>query len=144
MLGLCVIAHAQTHAVDATPLVLIASSVQAESVVACLTKHITPRAQSAPFSSGLEARVALHAVSNEVYFFSVNLLLKPDVYSLLANLDEDAEAHPELQVALVENLRYPIATQIYPWDNLQDCRMAANWLSSMTRQAIDLSPPKKN
>ena len=88
--------------------------------------------------------MALHAVSDKVYFFSVNLLLKPDVYSLLANLDEDAEAHPELQISILENLRYPIATQIYPWSNLQDCVTAAKWLSGMTRQAVDLNAEKNN
>lgn len=141
MLVLCGIAHAQTHA-GPTPLGLVASSPEAQPVVACLFTHIEPRVKSAPFSSGLEAHVALHAIAHDVYF-SVSLLLKPDVYSLLANLDEDAEAHPELQVALLENLRHPIATQIYLWDNLQDCSAAAKWLSSMTRQAIDLTPRKK-
>jgi len=143
VLGLCLIAHAQTHAADSTPLAVVGSSTQAQPVVACLLTHIEPRVKSAPFSTGLEARVALHAIAQDVYF-SVNPLLKPDVYSLLANLDEDAEAHPDLQVALLENLRHPIATQIYPWGNLQDCRAAAKWLSSMTRQAFDLSPPRKN
>ena len=141
VLALCVIAHAQTHAVGPTPLTLVASSTQAQPVVTCLSANIEPRVKVTPFSTGLEARVALHAMAHDVYF-SVNLLLKPDVYSLLANLDEAAEAHPELQVALLENLRHPVAMQIYPWDSLQDCRAAAKWLSSMSRQAIDLSPQK--
>lgn len=143
MLALCVVAHAQTHAAGSTPLTLIASSTEAQPVVACLSTHIEPRVNSAPLSTGLEARVTLHAIAKDVYF-SVNLLLKPDVYSLLATLDVDAEAHPELQVALLENLRHPVATQIYPWGNLQDCRTAAKWLSNMIRQAIDLTPQKKN
>ena len=143
MLALCVIEYAQTHAADPTPLALLASFPQAQPVVACLSTHIEPRVKSTPFSTGLEARVALHAIANDVYF-SVSLLLKPDVYSLLANLDEDAEAHPELQAALLENLRHPIATQIYPWGKLRDCRAAAKWLSSMTHQAIDLTPQKNN
>lgn len=139
----CVIAHASTHAAGSTPLALVASSPQAQPVVACLSTHIAPRVESARFSTGLEARVALHAVTNDVYF-SVNLLLKPDVYALLTSLDEDAEAHPELQIAMLENLRYPVATKIYPWRKLQDCAAAAKWLSGMTRQAVDLNPPKKN
>ena len=55
--------------------------------------------------SGLEARVAVHARAGDHAYFSVNLLLKPDVSTLLASLDQDAEAHPDIQVALLESLR---------------------------------------
>ena len=140
---LCLMAQRQTHAAIATPLALVASSTHAQTVVMCLSKHLSPLVEPAHLSTGLEARIELHAVADLAYF-SVSLLLKPDVYSLLASLDEDVEAHPDLQLALLENLRHPIATQIYPWDKLQDCRVAAKWLSDMTRQAINLSPQKKH
>ena len=72
----------------------------------------------------------------------MNLLLKPDVASLLASLDEDAEAHPDTQVALLENLCHPITTQIYLWRESGDCKAAADWLTAITRRAIDLGANK--
>lgn len=93
-------------------------------MVACLTRRIAPLVEPGRLSTGLEARVELHPAADGAHF-SLALLLKPDVYSLLDSLDEDPEAHPVLQVALLENLRHPIATRIYPWRNLQDCRSAA-------------------
>lgn len=132
----------QSHAAPiATPLALVATSTKAQPVVACMARRIAPLVEADRLSTGLEARVELHPAADGAYF-SLTLLLKPDVYSLLASLDEDSEAHPGLQVALLENLRHPVATRIYPWRNLQDCRAAADWLSGMTHQAIDMSPKK--
>lgn len=110
-------------------------------MVACLARRISPLVAPERLSTGLEARTELHPAIDGAHF-SLTLLLKPDVYSLLANLDEDPEAHPVLQATLLENLRHPIATRIYPWRNLHDCSAAVDWLSGMTHQAIDLSPKK--
>lgn len=144
LLGLlCLVMQGPFHAASAaTPLALVATSTKAEPVVACLARRIAALVEPDRLGTGLEARVELHPATDGTHF-SLTLLLKPDVYSLLASLDEDPEAHPALQVALLENLRHPIATRVYPWHNLQDCRAASNWLSGMTRQAIDLSPRKQ-
>jgi hypothetical protein len=139
---LCLVAQGQALAAPiATPLALVAVSSKAEPVVACLSRRIAALVEPGRLSTGLEARVDLHPAADGAQF-SLTLLLKPDVYSLLASLDEDPEAHPVLQVALLENLRHSVATRIYPWRDLQDCRAAADWLSGMTRQAVDLSPRK--
>lgn len=130
------------HAISRTPLALVATSDQAQPVVRCLSKHLGPLVEPALLRTGLEARVTLHATPGNDVYFSVNLLLKPDVSALLANLDEDAEAHPDIQVALLESLRHPIATQIYPWRKSGDCKAAADWLSAMTRGSIDLGANK--
>lgn len=143
LLGLlCLVSFEPAHAMPRTPLAVVAASNQAQPVVMCLSKHLAPLVDPALLRTGLEARVALHAIAANDTYFSVNLLLKPDVSSLLANLDEDAEAHPDIQVALLENLRHPITTQIYPWRESGDCKAAADWLSAMTRRAIDLGANK--
>lgn len=136
---LCLASFEPAHAMPRTPLAMVAASAQAKPVVMCLSKHLAPLVDPALLRTGLEARVALHAMGANDTYFSVNLLLKPDVSSLLASLDEDAEAHPDIQVALLENLRHPITTQIYPWRESGDCKVAADWLTAMTRRAIDLS-----
>lgn len=143
LLGLlCLAMQGSSHAASAaTPLALVATSTKAEPVVACLARRIAALVEPDRLGTGLEARVELHPATDGTHF-SLTLLLKPDVTSLLASLDEDPEAHPALQVALLENLRHPIATRVYPWHNLQDCHAAADWLSGITRQAIDLSPRK--
>lgn len=135
---LCFIGVHFAHAMPPTPLALVAVSPQAQPVVMCLSTHLAPLVEPARFRTGLEARVALHASAGDDTYFSVTLLLKPDVSSLLVSLDEDAEAHPDIQVALMENLRHPIAMQIYLWGKTGDCRGAADWLNAMTRRAIDL------
>ena len=78
---LCLVAQPQTHAAITTPLALVATSTPAQTVVTCLSKYLSPLVEPARLSTGLEARVELHAVADLVYF-SVSLLLKPDVYSL--------------------------------------------------------------
>jgi hypothetical protein len=124
---------------NATQLALTTSSDKAKPVLACLARKISPLVAAEHLSTGLEARVALHPAVEGAQF-SLTLLLKPDVYSLLSSVDEDPEAHPVLQVALLNNLRHHIETRIYPWRNSQDCREAADWLTDMTRIAIDMSP----
>ena len=135
---LCLASFGPVHAMPRTPLALVAVSQQAQAVVACLANHLAPLVDPALLRTGLEARVALHANATDELYFSVNLLLKPDVSSLLASLDEDAEAHPDRQKALLENLRHPVATKIYPWRESEGCQAAADWLSAMSRRAIDL------
>ena len=135
---LCLASLGPVHAMPRTPLALVAASTQAQAVVTCLANHLAPLVEPALLRSGLEARVAVHASAGDHPYFSVNLLLKPDVSTLLASLDQDAEAHPDIQGALLENLRHPIATKIYPWRESGGCQAAADWLSAMTRRAIDL------
>lgn len=135
---LCLASFDPAHAMPRTPLALVAASTQAQAVVTCLANHLVPLVEPALLRSGLEARVAVHASAGDPPYFSVNLLLKPDVSTLLASLDQDAEGHPDIQVALLENLRHPIATHIYPWRDSGGCQAAADWLSAMTRRAIDL------
>ena len=139
---LCLVSYVQAQAEQiATPLALVAISAHAEPVVACLARRITPLVAPELLSTGLEARAELHPSTSGTQF-SLTLLLKPDVYSLIASLDEDSEAHPVLQAALLGNLRHHITTRIYPWRIPYDCRAAADWLSNITRAAIDLSPKK--
>lgn len=94
---LCLASFNPAYAMPRTPLALVAASPQAQPVVMCLSIHLTPLVEPALLRTGLEARVALHASAGDDTYFSVNLLLKPDVSSLLASLDEDAEAHPDIQ-----------------------------------------------
>lgn len=120
-----------------TPLSLLASSTQADAVLACLALRVEPALVTELPSGGLEVRVAMHPASSGTHF-SLTLLLKPDVSSLLDVHDDEAEAHVELQTALLNKLRYPIATRVYPWRNSADCHTAADWLSTMRRQAVDM------